>query len=105
MSEFRSLRSELQTRLAALKGRVSKIEGDLKKRAHPDSEERATERENDEVLEGLSTQERSEISQIETALQRIDAGTYGECESCGAKIDPKRLKALPYAIHCIQCAS
>lgn len=104
MSEFRSLRNELQARLAQFTGRVSKIEGDLQKRPHPDSEERATERSNDEVLERLSTQERSEIAQIEAAIQRIDAGTYGECERCGAKIDPKRLKALPYAIHCIACA-
>lgn len=105
MSEFRSLRRELQARLATLTNRISKIESDLQQRPHPDSEERATERSNDEVLEGLSTQERAEVAQIEIAIQHIDAGTYGECGNCGVKIDPKRLQALPYAIHCIKCAS
>lgn len=105
MSEFRSLRNDLQERLGVLKNRLTKIEGDLQRRPHPDSTERATERANDEVLEHLSTQEREEVAQIEVALARIDAGTYGQCEKCGTKIDPKRLQALPYALRCIACAS
>ena len=38
------------------------------------------------------------------ALARLDAGEYGECTSCGEPIAEARLKALPYATLCIQCA-
>ena len=41
--------------------------------------------------------------QIEAALQRLDAGTYGVCERCGQPIPPRRLEALPYATLCVAC--
>ena len=43
------------------------------------------------------------LSQIEAGLERIKAGQYGVCERCGEKINPARLRALPYAILCIKC--
>ncbi len=65
---------------------------------------------------GQVTAERSEVdalagnlsetmSEIEDALSRIDAGTYGTCESCGAEIAAARLEAKPTARLCIDCAS
>ncbi|MBW3600518.1 MAG: TraR/DksA family transcriptional regulator [Planctomycetes bacterium] len=41
---------------------------------------------------------------VEGALERIDAGTYGTCVECGAKIPKARLSAIPYTPHCIKCA-
>ncbi|MDB5385041.1 MAG: hypothetical protein JWM11_687 [Planctomycetaceae bacterium] len=41
---------------------------------------------------------------IEDALQRIEAGTFGTCEECGQPISEARLKALPYVRYCINCA-
>jgi RNA polymerase-binding protein DksA len=43
------------------------------------------------------------IGQIDAALQRLDAGTYGMCARCGQPIDAARLEALPYAEFCITC--
>lgn len=40
---------------------------------------------------------------IDEALHRMDKGTYGRCERCGAEIDPARLEVLPYATLCIKC--
>jgi DnaK suppressor protein len=40
---------------------------------------------------------------IEEALARIEDGSYGQCESCGAKLSKERLKALPHARLCIDC--
>jgi DnaK suppressor protein len=37
------------------------------------------------------------------ALEKLDNGVYGICESCGARIDRARLKALPSAARCIDC--
>ena len=46
---------------------------------------------------------RSNLAEVERALARIDAGTYGTCERCGKPIDPARLEARPWALLCIDC--
>ena len=51
----------------------------------------------------LSENFRDLLDQVEHALQRIDDGTYGVCESCGKRIEAPRLRALPYASRCIEC--
>ena len=43
------------------------------------------------------------LAEIDAALERIDAGTYGNCANCGAEIPTERLEALPYATLCIDC--
>ena len=43
----------------------------------------------------------AELADIEHALHRIDEGTYGTCEACGARIDDARLEALPAARFCL----
>ena len=45
------------------------------------------------------------LRQIDNALERIDAGTFGECERCGNDIGKGRLKAMPTAALCIDCAT
>lgn len=46
---------------------------------------------------------REQHSDIEKALLKLDAGTYGTCDSCGNPIGPERLEALPYSILCVTC--
>jgi DnaK suppressor protein len=41
---------------------------------------------------------------IEASLERIEEGTYGQCDDCGVKIPKTRLNAIPYATLCIRCA-
>jgi len=48
---------------------------------------------------------RESLSQVEDALRKLDAGTYGVCERCGEPISPARLEAMPDARRCITCAS
>jgi DnaK suppressor protein len=55
-------------------------------------------------LARLGEEQRREIQQITAAITRIDAGEYGVCGDCGDDIDPRRLKALPYAVLCADCA-
>lgn len=45
------------------------------------------------------------LAKIEAALDRIEDGSYGLCEECGAKIPKQRLLAVPYAVMCVKCAS
>lgn len=44
-----------------------------------------------------------ELARIDAALERIEAGSYGECESCGAPIGTARLEAYPTAVRCVKC--
>ena len=53
----------------------------------------------------LSAQARGAIAEIDRALAKINAGTYGTCEQCGNPIPQARLKALPYAALCVACKS
>ncbi|MBA3412308.1 MAG: TraR/DksA C4-type zinc finger protein [Actinobacteria bacterium] len=52
-----------------------------------------------------SLEENSEhvLSEIAGALQRIEDGTFGLCQSCGKPIAPERLEARPWARQCIDC--
>lgn len=54
--------------------------------------------------EALLAQSRKRLDEVSAALERIDAGTYGLCESCGGPIGWERLTARPYARTCIQHA-
>ena len=57
-----------------------------------------------DVRDDLDAQGASEFDQVNQALARLDAGEYGLCMDCEEPIAEARLKALPYATLCIQCA-
>ncbi len=46
---------------------------------------------------------RSNLRDVERALAKMNAGTYGTCERCGNPIGHERLEALPWALLCIDC--
>ena len=52
---------------------------------------------------GLVSKEQEILYRIDEALQRIEEGTYGKCESCGELIKESRLKAVPFAKLCVPC--
>jgi DnaK suppressor protein len=54
-----------------------------------------------ELDEGLEENAEHILQEIETALRRIDDGTYGVCVACGRPIGEERLEAVPYATLCI----
>ena len=63
-----------------------------------------------EAVERLSTTATARsifasIKDIDKALAKIDAGTYGICDSCGEPIPTARLEALPASSLCVACAS
>ena len=45
-----------------------------------------------------------ELAETQAALDRIEEGTYGRCESCGGAIGRQRLLALPVTRFCISCS-
>jgi DnaK suppressor protein len=55
------------------------------------------------LLSSLSVNDAQVYRQIESALKKIEKGTYGLCEECRNAIPASRLKILPYATHCVRC--
>jgi len=101
LEKYRALldqrRRELQTRLRA-------IEYDFEQPRNPDDDDRATERNNDEVLGELGEAGQKELLAIQAALDRIEAGTFGTCVKCGTPIGEQRLEAVPHTPFCQSCA-
>ena len=104
MTSLATRKTQLETRLADLRGRLVGIEAELEQHQSPDWEELATEREGDEVLEGMGLSGQQEMRRIAAALQRLESGDYGICVKCGAEIGEARLDALPYTPFCRNCA-
>lgn len=105
MTSFANRKAQLEARLADLKGRMAGIEAELDSHQSPDWEDLATEREGDEVLEGMGLNAQQESRMILAALQRIADGEYGFCTKCGAEIGSARLDVLPYTPFCRDCAA
>jgi DnaK suppressor protein len=51
----------------------------------------------------LGNGDRRLLRDVVAALQRIDDGSFGNCERCGETIGDKRLEALPFDLYCIDC--
>ena len=91
-------------RLQSLMERTAKH---LYKRDEPysaDFAEQAVEVSNNEVVEHLDDDAKRELVEINTALDKIEQGSYGVCDSCDENINEKRLDVIPYAGLCIKCA-
>ena len=70
-----------------------------------DFAEQANETNNDEVVDALDFEAKLEIAQVKHALQRIENGSFGSCETCDKEVQPERLDAIPYVANCIDCAT
>jgi len=90
-----ALRSALAGDLTLLKELRSESPGDVIDAAYDSAQ--------DEISSQLAEVESRELASIENALERMNDGTYGQCEVCGGRIPLARLDALPYATMCIGC--
>lgn len=92
-----TLRDELQRRLG-------KTQSEERSETAEDEDSNAQLWEASEIRDGLDDEAVGELRQVNRALARLNAGTYGICTDCGEAIDPRRLEALPFAERCISCA-
>ncbi|MEX2426534.1 MAG: TraR/DksA C4-type zinc finger protein [Thermomicrobiaceae bacterium] len=68
---------------------------------HPgDDSDRLTEQERLLTIRGQLADRKTDI---ERALEKVDAGEFGACECCGQPIPSGRLEALPFARYCVEC--
>ena len=100
------LRAQLQSERERIVEQLNSLggsEGDLSfDENFADSSQVTAERGEIEALAGTLSET---LRDIEDALAKFDAGTYGECESCHQRIPEARLEAMPAARLCITCAS
>lgn len=104
---MRETRQLLLERGAELRDRVQRVRHDLGRKREPlprDSDDAAIVLENDEILQAIEKSAVGELGLIDTALRRLDEGTFAVCEKCGGEIELKRLEAVPYASLCRSCA-
>lgn len=86
----------------ALAGDLSLLK-ELRGQSRGDVADFALDAAQDEISSQLAEVESRELTNIESALDRIRDGSYGNCETCSEAIPLARLQALPYATLCIQC--
>jgi DnaK suppressor protein len=84
---------------------VDREESQLQTGAQPDLLDHASQRAPMEVLESIRQVQRGELSELDSALERIEKGTYGTCQRCGGAVGRQRLRAIPEARFCIECVS
>ena len=101
--QLETLRSNVLARIADQRGGIhSRAEVAAEQFAPTQDSHAQTITEHDIAL-ALSEHETQELAQIDAALQRLAAGTYGLCTVCGQAIAITRLKAWPDVARCITC--
>jgi RNA polymerase-binding transcription factor len=58
-----------------------------------------------DLLARLEGRERHELDEIQAAQARLESGSFGVCEACGGAVPLQRLRAVPWARHCVGCQS
>jgi DnaK suppressor protein len=94
-------RTELRKRLGMELADLSR--GKSSQGGGGDAADAAFDASGEEMASQLAELEAKELAQVERALKRLKAGTYGQCEACSSKILIARLNALPYSTLCIKC--
>ncbi len=102
--EVDEIRARLRQHKAELEKRVNTIHEHARNPLEQDSAEQAAQLGNVAVVSALENEAMQELADISSALQRLDAGSYGECISCGEPVGEARLKVRPAATQCRDCA-
>jgi DnaK suppressor protein len=109
-AELAEVRIELEKEAAALRAELGESQaliaarlGDAATEAGDDEADTSSKLFEREHELALSNNTRGLLEQTEHALARIEAGTYGVCESCGKAVGKARLLAFPRATLCVTC--
>jgi DnaK suppressor protein len=104
--KLESFKKRLEERQLSLRKTVSRTEEDGRiadQDTAQDIADRAASSYTKEFLFSQSNNDRQLLQMVETALQRIREGAFGECVNCGNEINSKRLEAVPWTRYCIEC--
>jgi DnaK suppressor protein len=104
--KLETFKKKLETRRQELSHMVVRNQKDGRtadEEATQDVADRAASSYNKEFLFSQSNNDRQLLNMVDGALARIREGSFGECVSCGKEINAKRLDAVPWTRHCIEC--
>ena len=103
LEQFKKKLEERQQELRRVVSRTEQDGRDADSEVAQDIADKAANSYNKEFLFHQSNNDRRLLQMVEGALARIREGNFGECISCGQEINPKRLEAVPWTRHCIEC--
>jgi len=104
--KLEAFKKRLETRQQELRRTVTQNQADGRSADEDtaqDIADRAASSYNKEFLFSQSNNDRQLLQMVDGALVRIREGSFGECISCGKEINTKRLEAVPWTRHCIEC--
>ena len=99
-------KKRLESRQVDLRRMVTRTEQDgrtVDEDSAQDIADRAASSYTKEFLFHQSNNDRQLLQMVDGALERLREGAFGECISCGKEINAKRLEAVPWTRHCIEC--
>ena len=103
LGDIKTLLLEKRERLVAGMRRELAVQRERAESKAADEVDKATDAYDEDLSFEIATANDQELGEIQVALEKIDKGTYGECEICGCTISPSRLKILPSATTCVSC--
>src|SRR5271154_2747254 len=103
LSKVRENLEDMKAKLSAEIDSELKAEREANKDEGMDTYDLASEERDREINFILAAREQVKIKQIDDVLERMDEGSYGECESCGMEIAEERLEAMPFTRLCRDC--
>ncbi len=104
--EFKELKERLERQLREVQGflgRLGQETRELELDVPQDSADRSVASLSQETLFEQASQRRQQLRRIEGALRRMDEGCFGTCQVCEREIARRRLEALPWTQHCLEC--
>lgn len=102
-AEIKTFLMEKRERLLAGMRRELAMQKERADSKAADEVDKATDAYDEDLSFEIATANDMELEDIQVALEKIERGTYGECEICGCAISPSRLKILPSATTCVSC--
>lgn len=102
-ADIRTFLLEKRERLLAGMRRELALQKERAESKAADEVDKATDAYDEDLSFEIATANDQELQDIQIALEKIEKGTYGECEICGCAISPSRLKILPSATTCVAC--
>lgn len=103
LADIKNFLLEKRERLLAGMRRELAMQRERAESKAADEIDKATDAYDEDLSFEIATANDQELEDIQIALEKIEKGTYGECEICGCGISPSRLKILPSATTCVHC--
>jgi len=97
--ELEEMKQQIQSNLNCSSFEINNLRGNELK----DEADHALVQKGENIVKTLIDKQSEKLEAIERALERIENGTYGVCESCGNDINIERLKVKIFADYCIVC--